>query len=229
MEGEVSEQQGTETPVAPQPEVQQEKPKPDVPDWALKRFGELTAARKAAEERAANAESRANEIAKQLESGANGNVEEMAKAYAERMMPEMVAKKERERRLETGIQTINADGAKEFGQDFDRAIQQIGMAGLGGADFVSALVEVPNAAKVIQYLGTNLDEAHRLASLSPVQMAVELAKLSPKATKAYAKQISAAPAPVDTLEGRPATDGGEPTMGTPEWFAWRNKTARKRR
>ncbi|MFC4275560.1 hypothetical protein [Achromobacter aloeverae] len=229
MEGEVIDTQAPET-TAPetQPEVQTEKPKGDVPDWALKRFGELTAARKAAEERAIQAEQRAQDLAKQMESGANGNVEELAKAYAERLAPQLVEKRRAQERLDTGIQSINAEGIKEFGVEFDRAIQQVGMAGLVGPDFISALVAVPDAAKVVQYLGTNLEEAHRLAGLAPVEMAVELAKLSPKAKKAFAKPVSSAPAPIEPIEGRGTADG-EPAVGTPEWFEWRNKNARKRR
>lgn len=237
MENEVIEQPTTEVASEPGEQPQQEqtqeqpKPKGEVPDWAVRRFGELTAARKEAERRAAEAEARAQEMARKIESGEatqpNATVEELAKSYAERLAEEKLQRKA----MQDRIQAIDAAGREEFGADYDRATQNLAMAGVGSEAFVQALAEIPNAEKVVQYLGQpdNLEEASRLAALSPVKMAVELTKLAPKAAKAFAKPVSQAPAPITPISGGGGADSAEPKVGTPEWFKMRNETARKRR
>lgn len=237
MEGEVIDQ--TEVASQPREELQpqeqpreqpQESPKEQA-DWKMRRMGELAAARKAAIDRAEAAEARARELEQRLAGGEvqphSATVEELAQSYAERLANEKLQKKA----MHDRIQSIDKAGRDEFGADYDRATQNLVMAGVGSEAFVQALAEIPNAEKVVQYLGQpdNLEEASRLAALSPVQMAVELMKLAPKAAKAFAKPVSNAPAPITPITGGGGADSGEPKVGTPEWFEWRNKNARKRR
>jgi DNA-binding NtrC family response regulator len=152
------------------------------------------------------------------------DVDQLARAYAENMRAQ---ERERER-----LAQIESAGRKEFGAEFDSAVQNLNAAGVGGPEFLKVIAEVPNAEKVVAWLGKhdNLEEAIRIASLNPIQMGIEMTKLADKAAKALTKQVSKAPAPVQHIEGgSSASDQVEPAVGSKEWFDWRNKNARKRR
>jgi hypothetical protein len=206
--------------------------------WVPKRISEITAARRAAEARAAeleaeNARLRAAATAapaehQQQQPGSNQSVEELAKAYATRMVREQTE----QQTLQSRISAINEAGAKEFGDDFDKSVQNLNMAGVGGPDFLRVLSSIEGAEKVVTWLGKteNLNEAMRIVSLDPVQMGIEMMKLSPKAAKALSKQISKAPPPITTVDGGGNGDDGvmpDPS-NTKAWQEWRRKTARRR-
>lgn len=213
--------------------------------WVPKRISEITAARRAAEQRAADAEAREREkdaLIAQLRGGGDPNagggqhqqpvhdVNALADALAERKYQERVGTQD----LNTKIAAINDAGNKEFGAEFEKSVSNLQMAGIGGVDFLKVLTNVPNAEKVVAYLGKteNLNEAMRVVSLDPVNMAIELTKLAPKAAKELGKQISKVPPPVEGLEGgSSASDGGmpDPAKDPKGFIEWRNKNARKRR
>jgi hypothetical protein len=227
-------EQQTET---EQVEQQQTEQRPDT-SWVPKRISEITAARRAAEARVAELEAelaRARQQPQPTEGQqpqqapqSNQSVEELAKAYAKRMVAEETAQST----LNQRITAINEAGAKEFGEDFDKATQNLNMAGIGGLDFLKVLTSIDGAEKLVTYLGKseNINEAMRIASLEPTQMAIEMMKLAPKAAKSLSKQISKAPPPIDALDGRSgAEDSTEPDPSdTKKWLAWRNKNARRR-
>jgi hypothetical protein len=228
----IAQEQPQEQPVE-QPQVQepaQEQQEQKAPqDWALKRIAEITAKRREAEAEAA----RWREIAERSQASGNQdvstpapqqNVDQLARAYAENMRAQ---ERERDR-----LAQIENAGRKEFGAEFDSAVQNLNAAGVGGPEFLKVIAEVPNAEKVVAWLGKqdNLGEAVRIAGLNPIQMGIEMTKLSEKATKAMTKQVSKAPPPVQHIEGgSSASDQVEPAVGSKEWFDWRNKNARKRR
>lgn len=231
---EPQEQQQTAAPVetAPQdPTPQaQEEPKSEPPEWVMRRMAEITAKRRAAEEDAA----RWREMYERAQTatpatGENAqvpqqNVDQLARAYAENMR---VQERERER-----LASIETAGRKEFGADFDNAIANLNAAGVGGPEFLKVIAEIPDAQKVVAWLGKhdNLGEAIRISGLSPIQMGIEMTRLSEKAAKAMTKQVSKAPAPVQHIEGgSSASDQVEPSPNSKEWFKWRQETARKRR
>lgn len=226
-------EQQTET---EQVEQQQTEQRPDT-SWVPKRISEITAARRAAEARVAELEAELARARQQPQPSdtqqptpqSNQSVEELAKAYAKRMVAEETAQST----LNSRIDAINEAGAKEFGEDFDKATQNLNMAGVGGIDFLKVLTSIDGAEKLVTYLGKseNINEAMRIASLEPTQMAIEMMKLAPKAAKSLSKQISKAPPPIDALDGRSggAEDGNEPDPSdTKKWLAWRNKNARRR-
>lgn len=228
-----------------QPEQQQatqEQQKPNnTPEWVPRRMSELAAARREAEQRAAaeaakraqlEAELAALRGGQQTEEGqtaqpgtpAQPHIQELAEAYAARML--------REREMQTRLASVEEAARKEFGADFDASVQTLQMAGIGGPDFLEVVTNVPHPEKLITWMGKpeNVSEAIRIASLPPVQMGIEMTKLSARAAKELAKPISKAPPPLGTIDGGSSgADGAEPKMGTPEWFEWRNKTARRRR
>lgn len=200
------------------------------PEWVMRRMAEITAKRRAAEEDAA----RWREMYERAQTAtpATGesaqvpqqNVDQLARAYAENMR---VQERERER-----LASIEMAGRKEFGADFDSALANLNAAGVGGPEFLKVIAEIPDAQKVVAWLGKhdNLGEAIRISGLSPIQMGIEMTRLSEKAAKAMTKQVSKAPAPVQHIEGgSSASDQVEPSPNSKEWFKWRQETARKRR
>ena len=216
-----------ETPDAIEPEPAKE---PDT-SWVPKRIGEITAARRAAEERAQRAEAelaalRAGNAAPehqqqyQQPGQQQPTVEQIERQVAERMS------------MNSRIQAINEAGAKEFGDDFEKSVQNLQMAGVGGPDFLRVLTSVPNAEKIVTYLGKaeNLNDAMRVATMDPVQMGIELTKMSTKAAKALSKQVSKAPAPATTIDGGSAGGGGEPDPSdTAAWMKWRSSSRKSKR
>lgn len=232
MENEVIDQQVQDQTPPSTGEVEQDQTKKEVPEWATRRFGELTAARKEAERRAAEAEQRLQQFQLQQPSGdtqtqqpVHANVDALARVYAESIADEKIKQQEFNRSLKS----IEDNGRQEFGEEFDRSISNLGMAGVGGVDFLQVLGSLPNPAKVVHWLGRpeNMGEAVRIGALSPVQMAIELAQLAPKAAKEVARPVSKAPAPITPIDGVVSADGA-PKLGTKEWFEHRNKTARRR-
>ena len=207
----------------------QEEPKSAPADWALRRIAEITAKRREAEADAARwkeqyERAQAMVPADQQQHQPQQNVDQLARAYAENMRAQ---EREQER-----LVSIEQAGRKEFGAEFDTAVANLNAAGVGGPEFLRVVAEIPNAEKVVAWLGKhdNLGEAVRIAGLSPIQMGIEMTKLSTKAAKEMTKQISKAPAPVQHIEGgSSASDSTEPAVGSKEWFKWRNENARKRR
>jgi hypothetical protein len=216
---------------APQPTEEPQEKKSEAPEWAMRRMAEITAKRRAAEEEAA----RWREMYERSQTAATTNpeapaaqpgqnVDQLARAYAETLRAQ---ERERER-----LADIEKAGRKEFGAEFDTAVSNLNAAGVGGPEFLKVIAEIPNAQKVVAWLGKsdNLDEAIRISSLNPIQMGIEMTKLADKASKELTKQVSKAPPPVQHIDGGSSgSDQVEPKVGSKEWFKWRNETARKRR
>jgi hypothetical protein len=231
------EAQAPEDVKAPEQEPEKEQEVVAQPDhsWVPKRISEITAARRAAEARASELEAEVN----RLKSGVthsdtvspvgNQNLEQLARAYAEKM----VRDQSESNGFNQKIQSINEAGAKEFGQDFEKSVENLRLAGVGGQDFLKVLTNVPKAEAVVTWLGKseNLNEAMRIASLDPVHMGIELTKMSTKAAKDLSKQISKAPAPIEPLHT--SSTGGsevEPDLkDTDAWIKWRQTTKKTRR
>jgi hypothetical protein len=223
--------QPTEQPAPqPQPNEEPQERKSEAPEWAIRRMAEITAKRRAAEEEAARWREMYERSQTAVPPTGDGapvppqNVDQLARAYAENMRAQ---ERERER-----LAQIETAGRKEFGADFDTAVTNLNAAGVGGPEFLKVIAEIPDAQKVVAWLGKhdNLGEAIRISGLNPIQMGIELTKLAGKASKDLTKQVSKAPPPVQHIEGgSSASDQVEPAVGSKEWFDWRNKNARKRR
>ncbi|WP_433705804.1 hypothetical protein [Paraburkholderia sacchari] len=225
----------TEQQVDPEQIEQQPEQKPDT-SWVPKRISEITAARRAAEARVAELEA---ELARSRQSApvegqttqpaaSREDFERLVNARADAL----ATQRTHETTMKSRIDAINAAGTKEFGEDFDKSVQNLNMAGIGGPEFLKVLTSIDGAEKLVTYLGKseNINEAMRIASLDPIQMGIEMTKLSGKAAKALSKQISKAPPPIQTVEGGgSANDATEPDPSdTKKWMEWRKKTARRR-
>jgi hypothetical protein len=99
--------------------------------------------------------------------------------------------------------------------------------------FLNAALETGEASKIIYSLGSDLNEASRILSLSPLKMAVELTKMAIKPVA----QISNAPRPINPAStaaqaARSSTspdDPGSDHMSTEEWMRRRNEQIDGRR
>lgn len=233
---------GSPAPNAPVVETPAQ-PNNQPPEWVTRRLGELAAQRRAAEQRAEQAAAENARLQQQLaqfQAGQQGdgsqvqhpNVEQLARTYAQQMLQQQ---QEQDQQQQQGARIAEVDAAarKEFGADYDTSVQNLTMAGVGGAEFLSVITNVSNPGKLVTWLGKpeNLGEAARLMSMNPVQMGVEMERLSGRAVKEMGKQVSKAPPPVEGVSGGGGGDAGgaEPKVGSAEWFEWRNKNARRGR
>src|SRR6185312_620037 len=163
----VGEAENTQTPAAPDT------------SWVPKRISEITAARRAAEARAAELEAELQRMrtaqttpeGQQQPVAPNQSVEQLARAYAEKMVREQTEAQT----INSRIAAINEAGAKEFGDDFEKSVQNLQIAGVGGPDFLRVITSIPKAEAVVTWLGKteNMNEAMRIASMDPGQMGIE--------------------------------------------------------
>ena len=216
----------------PKQEAKQENSYNELPDWARRRMGELAAEKNAAKQKLEEYQSKPQYQPPQEQQSYSPqeNIQELAMTYAKQIAERQV----QEQSFVNRMTEIEKNAKEEFGDVYDKSVTNLQLAGVGGQDFLQALAAIPAPEKVITFLGKseNINEAIRIANLSPMQMGVELTKLSSKATKELGKQKSNAPAPVGDVEGGSSrTSGGaEPSPSdTAAWIAWRNSNARRRR
>lgn len=202
--------------------------------WVPKRISEITAARRKAEEERDALRAEIERLKTATTTTAETTTHQSPQQDIEKLADALAERKLNDREMTRKIAAINEAGAKEFGDDFEKSVQNLNMAGIGGPDFLKVLTSIDAAEKVVTYLGKpeHLNEALRIGSLDPVQMGIEMVKLSEKANKALAKQISRAPAPIEpvTSRGNAGGDGVEPDPSDQKaWIKWRNQNARKKR
>ena len=220
-------QEATTTPEVA-PETTKENSYHDLPEWARRRMGELAEQKRTAAEKAAALEAQLNQFSQAPAPAAPQ--EDVMK------MAQQIARQELEQRqFVEKMTSIEQTAKKECGEDYDRSISNLSMAGVQSNDFLRALAEIPNPEKVLVYLGKseNVGDAVKIANMSPLQMGIELTKLSTKAAKELSPTKSRAPAPVADVDGSSSSrssGGAEPPMSdTVAWMEWRKANARKKR
>lgn len=165
------------------------------------------------------------------------DIEEYANAKAkfesERTLKEYTAKqhsetqKQMQARLQEGWEEKVARADSKY-DDFDEVVGELKPT----SPWSMAVMEAENGDDIAHFLGTNLKEAQRIASLPPVSQIREIGKLEAKflAEPAKPKTPSKAPAPIAALTGTsPAvSDAPSPTDSDKEWFTKRLKAGRGR-
>lgn len=229
----IVENPAVETPVVTDPAPAE--PTNQLPDGIVRRFGELTAARRAAEEEVSRLRAEVEQLHAQTTQNNQNTEQPQTQDYQQlvnQMVEQGIAQRMAQQQVQQKVQSIESAGREKYGQEFDRSVQNLTMAGVGGQSFIDALTNVKGSEAVVRYLGdtANLDEALRIAQMNPVQMALTISELAPKAAKQYAKPISNAPAPMGNLDGaRGSSSDGEPSASdTRAWMEWRNKNKRGR-
>lgn len=146
-------------------------------------------------------------------------------ADTQRMIDQRAGQIAAQRMIDQRANQIYQDGVKQF-PDFDKQIQEFRNANLPiPNEMIEALDAAGNPAKVLHYLGRNIDEAERVLSLPPHRMGVELAKIADK-VNAPAKIQSKAPAPIKPVTGSVKAEVRDEDADIGEWI--RREDARTR-
>lgn len=193
--------------------------------WFQKRISEVTREKYEAKRQADESAQEVQRLTEQLArfqagdtEGDQSSVQHLARQEAERIVAA--------RSFDERCNKVHAEGIKEF-PDFGKAVSDLQMVG-ATTQFWELATESDAAAKLLHHLGQDLDEAARIASLPPVQMARELTKLEYKLAQAPApKPASKAPAPVKPIgSGGVADSGLRDDLSMDEWA--RRHNAKKR-
>jgi hypothetical protein len=90
-------------------------------------------------------------------------------------------------------------------------------------DLAVQIFEMDKGPEVAYHLGSNLDVAERVFSMSPVQRARELTKLEFQLDAISPKVVSDAPDPINPLGNSELVEADPDKMSADQWLAWRNK------
>ncbi len=213
-------------------EVEQAKPNAEVPEWAKKRFGELTAKRHEAERRAAEAAETARQLQARLEAMQSGEQQTSQPLQGDiRTLAQQIAEQDRAvERFNNRCNEVAAQGKKEIA-DFDSSLQNLNQYFGLSTEFLAVATEVDGVHRALWYLGKpeNFDEFERISKMTPARMASELTKLTQTASKALQKPVSKAPEPVEPIGGKGSAEGIPDPSDTKAWIAYRNQHAKRRR
>jgi hypothetical protein len=202
----------------PQPEEQAPKKEP----WFQKRIGELTREKYEARRLAETAAEEARQYREQLARFQQGGQQQPDGQQP--VTPDLIQQEARrllaQQRFDEACNKVYAQGKQEF-PDFDAALSNLQFVGLP-KDFLEFTAASDAGAKLIHHLGKDLDEAARIAALTPVQMARELTRLELKLNQpAKPKPVSQAPAPITPVAGNGATSKDPAEMTDAEFAKWR--------
>lgn len=194
------------------PKPQQKKPL----SWEMKRIHEETNKRREAEQRARDLEAelaRARGGTQQPDPPADGappSIDEIRRQEREAIRREESVNAEIARR-NAACNSVFEKGVTEI-PDFDDA--RISLVSAFGheintkPEFLDAITELDNGHQVFAELGRNPAEAERILGLSPVKMALEIARMGDRLAKPATpapKPISKVPPPVSPVGGQPKT------------------------
>jgi hypothetical protein len=204
--------------------------------WAQVRIDQITKERWEEKRRADLAEAEASDLRAKLYPQQGQTPAQNSQAFNEAIINEKAERIATQRVQENEFnaacnRTYNA-GKQELGEEFDKAIQGFNMfGGLGQhPDLVRAANSIPDGHKVLAHLGANLDEAARIINLPPVQLGIEIAKLS---AQNKANVISQAPSPNRPINGgsvnsAPGPDDNGEFKSHEDFKKWRAQQFKKR-
>ncbi|WP_257811641.1 hypothetical protein [Burkholderia glumae] len=219
------------------------------PKWALDRIGELTRARKEAEQ---NAERMAAENARlrqqmggagggagggsgEVEGGAAAGTTALSPQAVQEMAERLAAQRIAQRDYESAIARTEQAGRKEF-QDFDQVVQQFGAIGGIPAPMFQAINRLENPHRVLYRLGNDLDLAAHLTTMDPISLGIELARMSGAMRPMAANEAgNGLPPPIEPPAGRSSGGGGggevdlDDNLSDEQWHAARDRQRRAAR
>lgn len=173
--------------------------------WFLDRISEEASARRAAEERATNAET----LLQRLQNGKPDPAAPVVPTVAPQDFQTAVRSEAARIKLSEDSTAIRDNGLKEFGSAFTDSLNILSAVGATADDVVLDLIAVDkaNAHKILATLAKDPEKAAALAGMDPRRRTAELTRMSmsalaPAADPAVppkpavpAKQVSRAPAP----------------------------------
>lgn len=104
-------------------------------------------------------------------------------------------------------------------EDFDRVALN---TGLPVSDAMASIIQsMDQGPDVLYHLGSNPTVAHRIAMLSPIEAAMELARIEAGLQAPQPRQKTNAPEPIKPVRGNAAPTKDPAKMSTDEYRAWR--------
>ena len=195
--------------------------------WFQKRINDLTRDKYEAKREADSVRAEAQELRELLARVQAGESVEAPANDVRTLVQQEAQRLIAERTFDETCNKVYEDGKREF-KDFDAAVGNLQLVGVG-REFLELATTSDAGAKLLHHLGSHLEEAERIASLPPVQMARELTKLEFKLNQKPApKPVSNAPAPIAPISGSKGGTGGyDPAMSDAEYAAFREKGRNK--
>jgi len=186
------------------------------PAWLDKRLAKMTWEKSEAIREAQQAREESKALREYYESGQVGHKPD---GDIESLIEQRATQKLAEKSFNDQCNSTYELGNKEF-PDFQKAIGNLSNIELG-KDFLELVTSTDKGARLLHYLGNNLDDADRIASLPVHKMAWELAKLESNLGKAPKKNISNAPAPIKQISSNVSAGKSPDKMSDEEYLKWR--------
>ena len=203
---------------APAPESDGHKKEP----WFQKRIGELTREKYEARREAEEARQEAAQIREQIARQQQGDETQQPDGSVQTLVQREAARMLAEKSFNEACNKVYAKGKAEF-PDFDASLANLHLVGIN-REFLELTATSDAGEKLIQHLGTDLDEAARIASLPPLQMARELTRLEIKLSQVKPKPVSNAPAPLSLVTGTAGGSKSPAEMTDAEYAKWRKSS-----
>lgn len=224
-----------------------------VPEWFQKRINEVTGKRYEAErvateerDRRVAAESRAEELLAQISKTSSTPTSTTPPVTQPPVTEDEINRRAEiratdianARRFNDACNRVVESGKKEF-KDFDDTLKNLALVGVIGEkaniDFLETAVELKDPHKILHHLGSNMDEAARIAALPPKKMALEMARIeatlnAPKVVPPT--PISNAPPPVIPVGGAavaPQLNIDDPNLSMDQWAKLRAQQVEEKR
>lgn len=192
-----------EAPEAPQAEAAEAAPEAEEPteDEAAARAARLARDLREQKRRARQLEAENQAL--------RGERNETRDEQIEREVQQRAAAMAQQNAINKACNDIYNQGVKEYGRtEFDTSVQAINEA--FGAQLMpmvlETLTDLPDAQKLLHYLGENPDKLDDLANLPPHRLGAALAKEATKLAQPKPKQISKAPQPIKPIPTRSAAE-----------------------
>lgn len=189
--------------------------------WFQKRIGELTRDKYEAKRLADTAAQEAAQLREQLARVQQGEHIEQSPNDVQTLVQREAARLLAEKTFNDTCNKVYEAGKAEF-PDFDQSVKNLQMVGIN-RDFLELATTSDAGAKLLHHLGNDLDEAARIATLPPVQMARELTRLEIKLSQTQTKPVSNAPAPITPIAGVKGGSKDPSEMTDAEFAKWRKK------
>ncbi|MCW5141066.1 hypothetical protein [Burkholderia cenocepacia] len=191
--------------------------------WVTRRFAELTRQRY-------DAERRAQELEARLASGATTTTDEQPGTRTPQTQADFdraVSAAVDRRTFDEACNRVFQQGMSES-PDFQQAVGTLQMMGVMRDDVLQVVTQLDNAPKVLRHLAATPADAERLLSLPPMQMAMELGRMSDRIAKPSTQTVSKAPAPISPIAASPAAVEPAEFASTDEYVEFRRRQLAKR-
>ena len=118
-----------------------------------------------------------------------------------------------------------AEAVRAKHEDFDEVLSNPALA--ASRAMVAVIREADDGPELAYWLGKHLDEAERIAGLSPAHAALELGKISAQLAAPFSRAETSAPEPVTTVSGLTSPTRDPNRMSMTDYRAWRESGSGK--